>query len=60
MSGYPGPRGPQGGGRQIDAGRRAGGPAAIRIRAVELAGPVPSMFWFRDPDGNALLIVEVS
>ena len=34
---------------------RVGAPAAIRIGAVELVGPVPPMFWFRDPDGNALL-----
>jgi catechol 2,3-dioxygenase-like lactoylglutathione lyase family enzyme len=39
---------------------RAGAPASIRIGAVELAGPVPPMFWFRDPDGNALLLVEAS
>jgi catechol 2,3-dioxygenase-like lactoylglutathione lyase family enzyme len=39
---------------------RVGAPAAIRIGAVELVGPVPPMFWFRDPDGNALLIVEAS
>jgi hypothetical protein len=39
---------------------RVGAPAAIRIGAVELVGPVPPMFWFRDPDGNALLIVEVN
>ena len=37
---------------------RASTPAAIRIGAVELVGPAPPMFWFRDPDGNALLIVE--
>jgi|SRR5579859_1901367 len=37
---------------------RAGAPAQIRIGAVQLAGPVPPMFWFRDPDGNALLIVQ--
>jgi catechol 2,3-dioxygenase-like lactoylglutathione lyase family enzyme len=37
---------------------RVGAPASIRIGAVELVGPVPPMFWFRDPDGNALLIVE--
>jgi catechol 2,3-dioxygenase-like lactoylglutathione lyase family enzyme len=39
---------------------RVGAPAAIRIGAVELVGPVPPMFWLRDPDGNALLMVEVS
>jgi hypothetical protein len=37
---------------------RVGAPAAIRIGAVELVGPVPPMLWFRDPDGNALLLVE--
>jgi catechol 2,3-dioxygenase-like lactoylglutathione lyase family enzyme len=37
---------------------RVGAPARIRIGAVELAGPVPPMFWFRDPDGNALLMVQ--
>jgi hypothetical protein len=39
---------------------RAGAPAAIRIGAVEFIGPVPPMFWFRDPDGNTLLIVEIN
>ena len=24
-----------------------------------MGDPVPPMFWFRDPDGNSLLIVEV-
>jgi catechol 2,3-dioxygenase-like lactoylglutathione lyase family enzyme len=37
---------------------RPGAPARIRLGAVELAGPVPPMFWFRDPDGNSLLMVE--
>lgn len=37
---------------------RQGSPALIRLGAVEQAGPVPAMFWFRDPDGNALLVVE--
>jgi catechol 2,3-dioxygenase-like lactoylglutathione lyase family enzyme len=32
--------------------------AEIRLGAVEMAGPVPPMFYFRDPDGNTLLIVE--
>ena len=39
---------------------RVGAPAEIRIGAVELVGPVPPMFWFRDPDGNRLLVVEVN
>jgi catechol 2,3-dioxygenase-like lactoylglutathione lyase family enzyme len=38
---------------------RLGAPAEIRIGAVEMAGPVPPMFWCRDPDGNKLLVVEV-
>lgn len=37
---------------------RVGAPAKIRIGAVEVAGPVPPMFYFRDPDGNWLLIVQ--
>jgi catechol 2,3-dioxygenase-like lactoylglutathione lyase family enzyme len=49
----------QSAGVDVDADvARVGAPAEIRIGAVELAGPVPPMFWFRDPDGNALLIVE--
>lgn len=36
---------------------RKGTPTAIRLGAAEVVGPVPSMFWFRDPDGNTLLIV---
>jgi hypothetical protein len=26
----------------------------------ELGDPVPPMFWFRDPDGHTLLIVQES
>jgi catechol 2,3-dioxygenase-like lactoylglutathione lyase family enzyme len=37
---------------------RAGSPARVRIGAVEVAQPVPAMFWFRDPDGNELLMVQ--
>ncbi|MDD9371634.1 MAG: VOC family protein [Acidimicrobiales bacterium] len=37
---------------------RAGSPARVRIGAVEVAEPVPPMFWFRDVDGNELLMVE--
>ena len=37
---------------------RVGAPAKIRIGAVEMSGPVPPMFYFRDPDGNSLLIVQ--
>ncbi len=25
---------------------------------LRMGGPVPPMFWFRDPDGNTLLVVE--
>jgi len=25
---------------------------------VEMAGPVPPMFYLRDPDGNTLLVVQ--
>jgi hypothetical protein len=38
---------------------RAGSPALIRLHGVELSAPSPPMFWFRDPDRNALLVVEV-
>ena len=38
---------------------RTGAAVRIRIGAVELAGPTPPMFYFRDPDGNTLLMVEV-
>ena len=39
--------------------------AELRDRGVDvddevsrMGGPVPPMFWFRDPEGNKLLIVE--
>jgi catechol 2,3-dioxygenase-like lactoylglutathione lyase family enzyme len=37
---------------------RVGSPAKARIGAVEKAEPQPPMFWFRDPDGNGLLLVQ--
>jgi catechol 2,3-dioxygenase-like lactoylglutathione lyase family enzyme len=37
---------------------RVGAAAEIRIGPVEMAGPVPPMFYFRDPDGNTILIVQ--
>ena len=37
---------------------RIGSPARARIGAVKQAEPQPPMFWFRDPDGNELLLVE--
>jgi catechol 2,3-dioxygenase-like lactoylglutathione lyase family enzyme len=37
---------------------RGGSPAEIQIGAVTQSEPAPPMFWFRDPDGNALLVVQ--
>ena len=37
---------------------RAGAPAEIQIGPVKMAGPVPPMFYFRDPDGNSVLLVQ--
>jgi len=37
---------------------RPGAPAKIRMGAVELVGPEPPMFYLRDPDGNALMIIQ--
>jgi len=41
--------------------------ADLKARGVDvdpevsrMGGPVPPMFWFRDPDGNTLLVVEGS
>ena len=46
-------------GVDVDAGiARIGSPIRVRIGAVEQAEPQPPMFWFRDPDGNQLLVVE--
>jgi catechol 2,3-dioxygenase-like lactoylglutathione lyase family enzyme len=51
----------QSNGMDVDAEvARTGAPAEIRIGAVAIVGPVPPMFWFRDPDGNTLLIVEIN
>jgi len=47
------------GGVDVDlAVARVGAPAEIRLGAVEMAGPLPPMFYLRDPDANTLLIVE--
>jgi catechol 2,3-dioxygenase-like lactoylglutathione lyase family enzyme len=49
--------------RGVDVDReiaRPGAPTAIRLGAVEQVGPVPPMFYVRDPDGNTLLVVEPS
>jgi catechol 2,3-dioxygenase-like lactoylglutathione lyase family enzyme len=49
----------RGQGLDVDAQvARVGAPAEIRLGAASLAGPVPPMFWLRDPDGNRLLIIE--
>jgi catechol 2,3-dioxygenase-like lactoylglutathione lyase family enzyme len=46
-------------GADVDAEiARPGTSAKVRIGAVELAGPSPPMFYFRDPDGNTLLVVQ--
>jgi catechol 2,3-dioxygenase-like lactoylglutathione lyase family enzyme len=46
-------------GVDVDAGiARTGSTIKARIGAVEQAEPQPPMFWFRDPDGNELLLVE--
>lgn len=36
---------------------RAGSPAEIRLGGVALTEPWPAMFYLRDPDSNALLVV---
>jgi catechol 2,3-dioxygenase-like lactoylglutathione lyase family enzyme len=36
---------------------REGAPVEIRIGSAAIVGPTPSMFYLRDPDGNALLVV---
>jgi catechol 2,3-dioxygenase-like lactoylglutathione lyase family enzyme len=37
---------------------RFGGSVAIRIGPVDTTDPFPPMFYLRDPDGNALLVVQ--
>lgn len=34
--------------------------ADVDDEVSRMGGPVPPMFWFRDPDGNTLLVVEQS
>jgi catechol 2,3-dioxygenase-like lactoylglutathione lyase family enzyme len=34
--------------------------ADVDVEISRYGGPVPPMFWFRDPDGNSLLIVQPS
>jgi catechol 2,3-dioxygenase-like lactoylglutathione lyase family enzyme len=32
----------------------------VDAEVMRMGGPVPPMFWFRDPDGNQLLLVQSS
>jgi catechol 2,3-dioxygenase-like lactoylglutathione lyase family enzyme len=34
--------------------------ADVDSEVARMGGPVPPMFWFRDPDGNSLMVVQVS
>jgi hypothetical protein len=46
-------------GIDVDPGiAQVGSSAKARIGAVERSEPEPPMFWFRDPDGNELLLVQ--
>lgn len=67
----PPPQGEQAGGKQtgiifdttdIDADHEAIKAAGIDVddEVTRYGGPVPPMFWFRDPDGNSLMIVQPS
>jgi hypothetical protein len=41
-----------------DAIARPGSSVRIRVGAVDVVGPAPPMFRVRDPDGNALRVVQ--
>jgi catechol 2,3-dioxygenase-like lactoylglutathione lyase family enzyme len=67
----PPPPGQQAGGSQtgicIDTSDVDADHASLKAAGVDVdsdisryGGPVPPMFWFRDPDGNSLLIVQPS
>jgi catechol 2,3-dioxygenase-like lactoylglutathione lyase family enzyme len=67
----PPPPGQSAGGAQtgicLDTSDVDGDHAALKAAGVDVddevsryGAPVPPMFWFRDPDGNSLLIVEPS
>jgi predicted enzyme related to lactoylglutathione lyase len=30
----------------------------VDAEVMRMGGPVPPMFWFRDPEGNSLLVVQ--
>ena len=65
----PPPQGKQTGGKEtgiildttnIDADHAALKAAGIDVdeEVTRFGGPVPPMFWLRDPDGNSLIVVE--
>ena len=67
----PPPQGQEPGGSQtgicLDTSDVDADHAALRAAGVDVddevarwGGPVPPMFWLRDPDGNSLLVVEPS
>ena len=67
----PPPPGQEAGGSQtriiLDTSDVDGAHAALKEAAVDVddevtryGGPVPPMFWLRDPDGNSLIIVQPS
>jgi catechol 2,3-dioxygenase-like lactoylglutathione lyase family enzyme len=37
---------------------RDGSPRSIRVGSADVVGPSPAMFHLRDPDGNALLVIQ--
>jgi catechol 2,3-dioxygenase-like lactoylglutathione lyase family enzyme len=67
----PPPPGREAGGAEtgiiLDTSDVDGAHAALKEAGVDvddevsrLGGPVPPMFWLRDPDGNSLIVVEPS
>ena len=67
----PPPQGQEAGGSQtgiiLDTSDVDGAHAALKEAGVDVddevtryGGPVPPMFWLRDPDGNSLIIVQPS
>jgi catechol 2,3-dioxygenase-like lactoylglutathione lyase family enzyme len=67
----PPPQGQQAGGTQtgicLDTSDVDADHAALKAAGVDVddevsrwGGPVPPMFWLRDPDGNSLIVVEPS
>ena len=67
----PPPEGQEAGGSQtgiiLDTSDVDGAHAALKTAGVDVdnevsryGGPVPPMFWLRDPDGNSLIVVQPS